>query len=234
MNTAIDTYERLSLGHSILEANNIVNAVPVIMGNYIGPNHEMPLPWPSGDWYLCQTFVPAVSTCEKVVCNTLIPGLKDYYKEIGALPKGSEVIEVDPRTNILSNNPELGFPSTDPLAMLGRVAVFGELEKRHVLCSTFDSKEVSAQASSIGLDTLDRTDSFLSNHKARLRRDALDYDIAMLPGTILEEWCDLAGAVNSKWNSKQGTWLKFPTGSGGDLVQKITGIATEDAIKDAR
>jgi len=219
----------LSLGRSVLEANEIDNGSPVITGNYIGPDHNLPLPWPEGDWYLRQAFVPAVGEKETVICHTLIPGLLNYYREIGLIPTSSRIIEVEPKTQ----SARFGFPGTDPLEILRGNVKFDDTQGINYLIPTFGGKKVDQQAHELGLRTLKRAESSQSNHKSRFRQAATEHGFTMLPGTILQTWEEIEPVINSSWNTKFGTWLKFPTGSGGDLVVKVDEITVPEDLRES-
>lgn len=225
----MSTPTKISLGNSVLEANGLENANPIITGNYIGPNHELPLPWPDGDWYLRQTFVPAVCEGETVICHTLIPGLLDYYRSLELIPDSSTIIAVEPT----AEGENYGFPGTDPLEILRSEVSFSDHQRPNYLCSTFGSQQVAEQAADLGLQTINRADSSLSNNKARLREAAEKYGFSVLPGTTIRDNDDIETASNAVWNAEKGVWLKFPTGSGGDLVVKIEGTANPQSIAEA-
>ena len=206
----------LSLGHTTLDANNL-SGQPFITGNYVSPQHELPLPWPDGDWYLRQTFVPAVQPGETVICNTLIPGLLDYYRQTGILSDDISVIEVEPSAS------QYGFPHTDPLENLGVEISDNETG---FLLSTFTGRQITRQAVELGLSTVEQSPSEFSNNKARLREAATLYGFELLPGTIIFSHSQLDEIYQAEWNTNHGTWLKTATGSGGDLVQHIPGRLT--------
>ncbi len=221
--------EVLSLGHSVLDANGIEGGRPIITGNYVSPNHRLPLPYPDGDWYLRQTFVPAVHEGETVICHSLLPGLLDHYTKIGLIPEGAQVIQVEPRTDGSS----YGFPGTDPLEILKGDLRMSHRDAKAYLCSTFICDQVSQQALEMGLDTFPRPDSTLTNNKASLRQASDRYNLSMLPGTVLQNWEDIEAAVSAEWNTTHGAWLKFPTGSGGDLVIRLSDKVKHEDITQA-
>lgn len=218
---------QISLGHMMLNANNISDGTPVITGNYINPQHELPLPWPDGDWYLRQTFVPAVRPGETVVCNTLVPGLLEYYRDVGLIEEGAGIIEVETPQQ---TEPTYGFPYTDPLTTLSGEVAFENEHGPAYLCSTFNGELVGAQADSLSLRSIQRASSELSNNKARLRQASEEFGFDMVPGMTLGSWDEVKIGAEASWNSAQGCWLKFPTGSGGDLVVNIPGPFTEDRL----
>ncbi len=213
----------LSIGNSVLEANGI-NGRAVVTGNYISPMGNLPLPWPDGDWYLRQTLVPAIREGETVICNTLIPGLLDYYREVGLIPENTAFITSDP---LVDGEVQYGFPFTDPLENLPGDYTFDD---DSYLCSTFGGSEVSQQAARLGLRTLDRASSDFTNNKAFLRQMAAANNIDMLPGALLSSFDQIDAIVSADWNTDAGAWLKFPTGSGGDLVYKLNGPFDEESL----
>ena len=218
---------RLSLGHTTLRANNI-NGHPVITGNYVNPQHELPLPWPDGDWYLRQTFVPAAQTGETVICNSLIPGLVDHYMRVDLLPDDISIIEVEPRS---ASPDDYGFPATDPLEELG--VDFSRADNPY-LCSTFSGPAISAQAERLGLNVVTpQTPSHLSNNKSRLRNAAETFGINMLPGATIGHPNDIEAILEADWNTDHGCWIKVATGSGGDLVRRVNGRLTKQAFFEA-
>lgn len=190
--------------------------------NYVYPDPRLPLPYPKGDWYLGQTVVvsAALNGEETPICCRLIPGVSDYYRNIGLLSQKTELIEVDP---IFDRNKPYGYPNTSPLAILAMnghdISSFITPRKKPILVSTFMSSEVAEQAEKIGLNTLPAPDSVKPNSKAQLRSNSEKYNIPMLPGIIINGQTNLKQVV-SQFKGKK-VWIKFPTGSGGDLVLPI-------------
>jgi len=221
-------HQELSLGQTTLQANGILGT-PLITGNYVSPEHRLPLPAPIGDHYLRQTFVPAVQEGEVVVCNTLVEGLLRYYKQVGLVLNDSQVIEVEPGN---TESVPYGYPVTDPLqALVNNVQIRVDDEcSPATLISTFTGPEISAQADALGLLTLEREPSSKSNSKALLRESSVAYGFSMLPGAVVRTEEELNAVLDTDWNTENGIWLKFPTGSGGDLVYRIEGKATPEAL----
>ena len=228
--------EQLFLGSTVLMANGFPGnravdpgVVPIITANYVSPDHELPLPTPKGDAYLRQTFVPAVGPGEVVVCNTLISGLREYYAEVGLLPEDSVILEVEPNSEPADR---YGFPRTDPLETLnGQLELVSANGDELYLSSTFNGDSITEQATALGLKTLEgRAPSSSSNHKSKLRESARKYGFDVLPGRTLSVWEDLDEIDGADWNTNGGSWLKFPTGSGGDLVIHIKGEATHEEV----
>lgn len=209
--------ETLSIGNTTLRANGLEGRA-IQTANYVSPEHRQPLPYPSGDWYLRQTFVPAIAEGETVVCHTLIDGLLPYYKEIGLIPETSTILQIEPQTDEVIAH---GFPVTDPMEILKGQVLFEDDSNPLTMVSTFTGPTITDQAHALGLQTIDRSPSIESNNKSRLREAAPRYGFTMLPGMVLSEWEDLEQVVAASWNSDKGMWMKFPTGSGGDLVYKV-------------
>lgn len=216
----------VSLGHTTLGANNLTGT-PVITGNYVSPQYELPLPSPDGDWYLRQTFVPAARAGEIVVCNTLIPGLAGHYNDIGLLTDEATLIEVEPAAD---GNSRYGFPYSDPLEQLDAGFVADGV---NYLCSTFNGEAVTRQAERLGLHTIERSPSALTNNNALLRQAAEEYGYVQMPGVTIAHDGELGDAIDSEWNTDNGTWLKLATGSGGDLVQHMPGRLNEEKFYQA-
>ncbi|MBA3723406.1 MAG: hypothetical protein H0W89_00735 [Candidatus Levybacteria bacterium] len=221
-------FERgLSIGHTTLNSHENDNATPVVTLNYVGPDHRLPLPYPEGDWYLRGTAVPAARPGEIVITNTLIPGLLDYYRKVGLVTEGTDIMEVEPGR-------DYGFPHTDPLETLG-----GQVELQNgvsplSLVSTFSSNLVDEQERILGLQSLARPDSALTNDKARFREAASNYGVRMLPGTVLSDWGQFAEVEDEYAGAAHGVWLKAPTGSGGDLVHHIPTVTRKNLLAGQR
>lgn len=204
--------EGLSLGHTFLESHGL-SGVPVVTLNYVNPDHRLVLPYPDGDWYLRNTAVPAVKSGETVICNTLIKGLMSYYERMSLVDDSrAQIMQVDPRPNGVV----YGYPATDPLARLDASFFRGNSS---YLASTFYGEQVLDQVRRLDLEPLQRPDSILTNNKAQLRRFAPEFGYSMLPGVLIESRDDIYEAAESFQHLSSGVWVKFPAGSGGDLVR---------------
>lgn len=225
----------LSLGNTVV-TGNALEGKSVVTLNFVNPDHRLPLPFPEGDWYLRNTAVPAVREGETVIALNLVPGLLKYYKSLGLIPDSASVIEVEPQISA-SGEVLLGYPYTDPLAILSGHAELLDSGKPLYLVPTYSNVGVNEQANSLGLKSIDRPDSVVSNNKAMLREASGYYDIPMLPGTLIRDEDDLQKAVDSFGRNLYGVWIKFPTGSGGDLVRHIKTLNQQtlrQAIADLR
>lgn len=223
--------KELSLGHTFLESNQL-QGIPVVTLNYVNPDYRLVLPSPDGDWYLRNTAVPAVRCGEFVVVTRLIDGLRSYYTRLGLIPNRATIEEVEPTIN---GEVMYGFPFTDPLSsMEGRYFRGSTL---YYLVSTFYGKLVSDQMVRLNLCSLQRPDSVITNNKAELRRFAEIYGYAMFSGMLIQNNEDLTLAEENFRQFIQGGWLKFPTGSGGDLVRfrrDLSVSSIRDGIMDLR
>lgn len=196
--------------------------------NYVNGDYRLVLPFPKGDWYLINTGIPAVREHETVIGLTLIPGLLDYYRERGLIPRDSHVVEVEPQIPELrsdtigdANELRVGHPFTNPLAILQEQIIFENGNNRQHFVSTFSNDSVDRKANHLGFDTLKRPDSFRTNNKAEFRKAAQKYGYSVLPGKTFSEEKQIKKIVKKYKKYKHGMWLKFPTGSGGDLVVHI-------------
>lgn len=219
----------LGIGHTTVRAHDRINrrdVTPVVTLNYVSPDHRLPLPYPEGDWYLRNTAVPAARPGEVVICNTLIPGLTDYYIKVGLLSDAMTIVEVEPE-----NRPGYGFPGTDPLARLKGQVMFADHGNTLPLVSTFSNEMVSQQQRALGLEDLQRPDSAYTNDKAHLRLKADSYGIRMLPGEVVNDWKIFEQLESEYSNLPNGVWMKAPTGSGGDLVFHIPSVSTENLLE---
>lgn len=205
--------EQLSLGHIFLDSNEL-HGVPVVTLNYVNPDHRLVLPYPDGDWYLRNTAVPASTCGEFIICNRLVSGLRDYYTKLGLIPNGTIIEEIEPQVD---GKAAYGFPLTDPMQAMQEQYFRGATP--YYLVSTFWGELVSEQATRLGLRSLERPDSVITNNKAKLRRFAAVYGYDMLPGDFIREEADFIQVAQRFGHLSEGVWLKFPTGSGGDLVR---------------
>lgn len=218
--------ENLSLTRTALGEHADPRAVGVVRLNYVSPDHRLPLPTPKGDFYLGNTSAAALQDGEVAICTTLIAGLKEYYRRLKLIPDTARIIEASPMTK---GPPRYGFPATDALELLrGQNIMSGE--KIPYLVPTFTNNKVREQARSLGMVMIDRPDSVLTNNKARLREASSQYGFRVLPGMILDRFSSVTEAVNRLGESPFGVWLKFPTGSGGDLVLHIESPVTGEKI----
>lgn len=204
----------LSLGFTTLDCNQ-QEGNPLIFLNYVNPDHRLALPSPKGDWYLVNTAVAAVRAGERVLCSKLIDGLYGYYKQLGLIPEGASIIQVEPQVD---GDINYAYPATDPLTILDEQIYFTNGDKPLVSAITFTCKRVGYQEQNLGLKSLDRLSSFQTNNKALFRNASFEYGYRMLPGECLSSWEDLERAAQTYGGLEYGVWLKFPTGSGGDLV----------------
>ncbi len=216
----------VSLGHTALRSNNL-EGEPFVTLNYVNPDHKLALPFPDGDWYLRNTAVPAISSGETVICNNLIEGLYEYYSRHGLIPQDSHIIEVEPDLN---GEVTYGYPATDPLESLsGRVKIENS-DNPMYLVPTFSNDGVSRQQRALNIETINRRDSAITNNKEELRESAVRFGFQMLPGATMRSLEDVETLVQQFSSTEYGVWLKFPTGSGGDLVKRIPFVTTDEVL----
>lgn len=213
----------LSLGFTTLDCHQ-QEGDPLIFLNYVNPDHRLVLPFPKGDWYLVNTAVAAVQAGETVLCSRLIDGLYQYYQHLGLIPEGASIIQVEPQVD---GDVSYAYPATDPLAILSQQIHLTGGHKQLVSTTAFTCEQVWQQEKSLGLKSLDQPSSFQTNNKALFRQASHQYGYRMLPGECLRSWQDLARAAQTYRNLRHGVWLKFPTGSGGDLVDHINPVSFE-------
>lgn len=215
--------KELSLGFTTLDCNQ-QEGNPLIFLNYVNPDHRLALPSPKGDWYLVNTAVAAVRAGERVLCSKLIDGLYDYYKQLGLIPEGASVIQVEPQVD---GDINYAYPATDPFTILDGQIYFTNRDKPLVSTTAFTCERVWCQEQNLGLKSLGRLSSFQTNNKALFRQASYEYGYRMLPGECLSSWEDLERAAQTYADLEYGVWLKFPTGSGGDLVYHVNRISLE-------
>lgn len=210
--------QNLSLGFTALNCNQQEGS-PLIVLNYVNPDHRLVLPYPDGDWYLMNTAVAAARTGERVLCSKLIGGLYDYYEHLGLIPEGASIIQVGLDTK--GDEASYGYPTTDPFATTDNQICFSNGSKPLVSVPTFTCEMVVEQEKRLGLTSLDRPSGFQTNNKALFRQASFGYGYRMLPGECISSWDDLEKSAQIYVDLEYGVWLKFPTGSGGDLVYHV-------------
>ena len=226
--------QNLSLGGIALSAWGVNPDAfqSVVAVNFIVPDHRLSLPSPDGDWYIMQTAAPVVGRNEVVLCNTLIPGLEEYYRNIGLIPDNGVIRQIDPYTN---GRLGFGYPSTDPMVNMERTGQFFTSEngfRGQVLVPSFMSPQIRLNALRLNLHTLPMPDSVITNNKATFRSNAQRFGYTVLPGFIIQEDCQLQDVSEQASDYQTGAWVKLPTGSGGDLVRFIERV-NRDSIIDA-
>lgn len=217
----------ISLGHSVIQSYGL-RGRPLVTFNIINPDYTTPLPSPEGDGYLRGLAVPAIRSGETVVCNKLVEGLYEYYKEKGLIPQDVSIIQVEAK---LGEDIMFGYPATDPLAVLREQVVFENGIVPLVLVPSLSNPYVEAQARDLGIDIVLLPDSIITNNKARLRVASSKYDFKMLPGEIVGDGKDLERVIQRFRNFTNGVWIKFPTGSGGDLVQHVDTVTEQTLLE---
>ncbi len=243
--------EFLSLGRTTLYANG-KDGIPVVTLNYVCAEKALPLPYPDGDWYLRNTAIPALRGNEQIVGNMLLPGLEEYYKYIGLLPKNTTsltvipsldreksiplihdtptLVQVEPASIDPGGNVDYGFPATDAFEALRREGItFGNHRIDMYAAMTYMSQPILEQTIELQLKELGQPDSHIANNKAILREAAKRFGFTILDGTIIKTLEDAEAAIR-EFNYDDypyGIWLKFPTGSGGDLVYRIHELTEE-------
>lgn len=223
----MNTERDLSLGFTTLNCNQQTGD-PLVFLNYVNPDHRLALPSPEGDWYLVNTAVAAIRAGERVLCTKLIDGLYDYYKQLGLIPEGASVIQVEPQ---IDHDVNYGYPATDPMTILNNQIRFTNRGRQLVSTATFTDETVRSQELNLGLESLGRLDSFQVNNKTLFRQASNEYGYRMLPGECLGSWGDLERIAQSYADLEYGVWLKFPTGSGGDLVYHVNRVNAEGLHK---
>ena len=218
--------ENLSLTRTALGESMEPDAVGVVRLNYVSPDYRLPLPTPKGDFYLGNTSAAALQEGEVAICTTLVGGLLDYYRVFGLIPQTAQIIEVTPAQG---DRLQYGFPATDALELLRGRRIFKD-DRKLYLVPTFTNDLVREQARKLGMIMVDRPDSVLTNNKARLREANGRYGYRMLAGAVLSRFGSIAEAAKEFETPEYGIWLKFPTGSGGDLVLHLDSPVTVEQI----
>lgn len=212
----------LSLGHSVIQSYQM-DGQPLLIVNLVGPDYQTPLPTPEGDGYLQGLAVPAIRSGETVICHRLIEGLYGYYKGKNLIPEDASVIQVETE---VGEDVIFGYPFMDPLEILrGKVTLHSD--NQLVLVPSLSGVAVEAQARDLGLSIVPLPQSVDTNNKTKLRLAVDRYGIKMLPGEILASKGDVEEIASRFKDFGHGVWIKFPTGSGGDLVQHITPVTEE-------
>lgn len=194
-------------------------AKPLVVVNFDNPWNL--LSEPVGDDYLSGLAAISAGENEAALVFTLLPGLQEYYRKEGIVDPSTEIIEVPHR-----GGKKYGFPHGDPLEQAGRLLDGEELREPmtggpYVLVPTLTHDKVRSQAHAIGVRTLEQPPADQTNNKAKLREAAARYDIPLLPGRLIHHGDNLWQVASELRRSSHGLWLKFPTGSGGDLVYRI-------------
>lgn len=197
---------------------------PLVVANFVNPWNLLPDPY--GDKYLSGLAIISAGKNETALTFQLLPGFENYLREIGV---------IDPTTTIIqashNGGRRYGFPHGDPLHRLHQeVGDSTSLRdpktgNEYVLVPTLTHGKVAEQARKLGVHTLDQPDADVTNNKAILRDEASRYGIPLLPGIVVRDGDRIGRIVKRYKDSQHGIWLKFPTGSGGDLVQPVERIS---------
>lgn len=187
-------------------------------------------PTPDGDAYLSTAGLTA-SAIDGITLSVQTPeGFIDHQREVGILPDSTRVIQ---RPITITHPDKIGYPASDPLALLHREGFrFNDDGQSPLLVSIFESPEVRREAQEVGLSLLGRPDSTLTNNKARLRQFAEKYGIKMFPGIVVNTWDELHGFANQ--HAGEQSWMKVSIGSGGDLVKRVHSTSSESVVEATR
>lgn len=193
-------------------------AKPLVVVNFDNPWNL--LSEPVGDDYLSGLAALSAGKNEAALVFTMFTGLQTYYRQEGLVDPSTEIIEVPHR-----GGKKYGFPHGDPLEQIRQELNGNELRdeagRRYVLVPTLAHDKVHEQARAIGVATLEQPHADRTNNKAELRAAASDYGIPLLPGRLIQHGDRLWKIAWEYRRSGHGLWLKFPTGSGGDLVYRV-------------
>lgn len=231
--------DRLGIGISTLMAHGVTTleeVAPYLMLNYVCGDHRLALNAPHADFYLGTTVLPALRPGENAIVNTVLPGLLDLWRHHGLIPNDSHIIQVDPRVPTFERYP-FGYPFTDPLSNITADLLPNRNGTAPVLISTFSNDQIRTHAQQLGFDTLGNHSSVDANSKARLRANAAEYGIKMLPGVLINSDTDLERVVEEFKKFPHGAYLKYPAGSGGDLGLPVKIQSVDDihhAIRELR
>lgn len=220
MRHSIENQPSYSFGHTAMWATG-ETGTPVINVNYTGANKNTSVPGPAADAYLNLTIVPALQDDEFALTLEMIPGLGRYYSDLGFLPTRARLIQIP---TVPQGSVTYGYPATDAAAKLLPEHI-ARLPADARVVSTFHCEYVQRDLDRHGLRALERPPAHLVNNKASLRGAANDNSFDMLPGAVLSSESDLHDVVSRFGNSAYGVWLKFPTGSGGDLVYHVAEVS---------
>lgn len=193
---------------------------------------EQLLPDPTGDKYLSATSLGIMGEHQTTAVFTQPPGLLEWHRD-HTLPESTKVVELDP---VYGPNGEIGYPYGDINTQLQLAIERGDVkapEGRTAFMTTFPDNFFIHNTSAINAERIQESNPAETNNKTLLREMAYTYQINMTPGMILRSEKDIKEAVKMLANQPEGAWMKVPTGSGGDLVQKIKPV-TGEAIKNVR
>ncbi|MBX7143281.1 MAG: hypothetical protein K1X79_02410 [Oligoflexia bacterium] len=205
---------------------------------------------PTGDAYLTFLGIGAAGPDDVVLTLKTLPGLLDYYREIGLLAPSTRVIEVTPKLD----GDKLGYPFTSPLALLAQdqaaqaqLAEISEGRGRPILVGTFLTDEMRAGLARLGVDFVQQTQPALTSNKHLfgLAGKSLGFEVA--PQVVISQPNDIDAACTMTLESIRnrinrgdlvgprgwiGGWVKLSGGSGGDFVQSI--VIGPEAIEQLR
>lgn len=215
-----------SLGQMFLKAHDIGDGHVVYSSSFLTKDHRNPYPYPDGDAYLSRLGVRVAGRGDTVMCATMLPGELDYLRALG-IAQGVQVLEVTPQ---IKDKSKSGYPYTDPVGLLSGQVSLDTDGRPSYLITVFNNSELMTQAKELGLNTLTQPDSTITNNKANFREASTKHGYRILPGLVMREGIDLAEAADRFGNTKLGVWLKFPTGSGGDLVTHVTSVTERELL----
>ncbi|HRN69675.1 MAG TPA: hypothetical protein PLS49_00695 [Candidatus Woesebacteria bacterium] len=190
------------------------------------------LPGPEGDKYLSGTSVPILGEYQTTAVFTQPPGLLEWHAD-HTMPEGAQVIELNP---VYGPNGEIGYPYGDINTQLQLAIEREEVESptgKTAYMTTFPDESFQENIDRLNVECIQESNPADTNNKTVLREMAYSYQINMTPGMVIRSEEDIQKAVQLLGDIPEGAWMKVPTGSGGDLVQKIKPV-NEDAIRNVR
>ncbi|MBI2033422.1 MAG: hypothetical protein HYT10_03115 [Candidatus Levybacteria bacterium] len=231
---SIELQPSKGIGFDALRAHGRHNGeIPVVNTVFPGEDPGQVYPFPKGDVYLTQLGVRVAEPDSVTMVMKLLPGgagypsEKEYLRKIGLLPETASVIEVTPQ---IHTDNALGYPFTDPAGLLrGEVAIAHSPGRKLYYVSAFSNDQITTMAEELGMATLDRPHSDRTNNKALLRVQKDKYGIRMFDGMVIDTIDDIE-RLTEKFRGKT-MWMKYPTGSGGDLVHRIQSVNSESVLE---
>lgn len=169
--------------------------------------------------------VPCLGDNEIALTTTLPPGLTQYYVDRGLIRSKEQVVSFN---GDLKTKRSVGFPHFDPVTLALR-------EKRDLgsgyFASAFTSDYIREQARDLGLQPVQKSDSFLTNDKVGFGTFASIYGYSCCPRVALRVPSDIDVAVEHFAHAP--VWVKFSHAFGGDLLMKVEAPITSQKLHGA-
>ncbi len=225
---ALKTFDRskLSMGWAPLEAYGLADKhTPVVTSHQESPNLAYYTPMDTGIAD-SQRALMGLRPGETAIAIT-VPGQVEHLRNIGLL-RGASVLEITATKNDVRMH-------GDVLAhLIGNRVQF---DKGSMLVPVYPSDEMAHQADLLGMSYIPLPSINITNSKATLSRDSIEFGFNTIPRAVIRTDSDIQNAVEKFAGAKTGAWLKYPLAAGGlgiIRIESVTTAALTESLKKLR